>query len=169
MGYAEEYPLSRFFVDARVLSIFEGADETLALKVIARRAWPKGLLAAGKSCRLTAQPQPADDTPEGRPAQPVFSRDVSRLRPGRSRSASGPVIAACRSGTSYSAACRRSCRYRLPRIDAEHRILHHRDSSCAFAAAAPRARSRAISNRCTSAVPSTTWSIFASAMNRASG
>jgi (2S)-methylsuccinyl-CoA dehydrogenase len=37
MGYAEEYPVSRFFVDARVLSIFEGADETLALKVIARR------------------------------------------------------------------------------------------------------------------------------------
>jgi len=29
--------VSRFFVDARVLSIFEGADETLALKVIARR------------------------------------------------------------------------------------------------------------------------------------
>jgi (2S)-methylsuccinyl-CoA dehydrogenase len=37
MGYAEEFPVSRFFVDARVLSIFEGADETLALKVIARR------------------------------------------------------------------------------------------------------------------------------------
>ena len=37
MGYAEEYPVSRYFVDARVLSIFEGADETLALKVIIRR------------------------------------------------------------------------------------------------------------------------------------
>ena len=36
-GYAEEYPVSRFFVDARVLSIFEGAEEVLALKVIARR------------------------------------------------------------------------------------------------------------------------------------
>ena len=36
-GYAEEYAVSRYFVDARVLSIFEGADETLALKVIARR------------------------------------------------------------------------------------------------------------------------------------
>jgi (2S)-methylsuccinyl-CoA dehydrogenase len=36
MGYAEEYAVSRYFVDARVLSIFEGADETLALKVIAR-------------------------------------------------------------------------------------------------------------------------------------
>jgi (2S)-methylsuccinyl-CoA dehydrogenase len=36
MGYAEEFPVSRYYVDARVLSIFEGADETLALKVIAR-------------------------------------------------------------------------------------------------------------------------------------
>ena len=36
MGYAEEYPVSRYFVDARVLSIFEGADETLCLKVVAR-------------------------------------------------------------------------------------------------------------------------------------
>lgn len=37
MGYAEEYDVSRYFVDARVLSIFEGADETLCLRVIARR------------------------------------------------------------------------------------------------------------------------------------
>lgn len=37
MGYAEEYTVSRLFVDARVLSIFEGADETLCLKVITRR------------------------------------------------------------------------------------------------------------------------------------
>ncbi|MEX2627124.1 MAG: acyl-CoA dehydrogenase, partial [Ilumatobacteraceae bacterium] len=37
MGYAEEYTVSRLYVDARVLSIFEGADETLCLKVIARR------------------------------------------------------------------------------------------------------------------------------------
>ena len=37
MGYAEEYDVSRYFVDARVLSIFEGADETLCLKVIARK------------------------------------------------------------------------------------------------------------------------------------
>jgi (2S)-methylsuccinyl-CoA dehydrogenase len=35
-GYAEEYTVSRLFVDARVLSIFEGADEVLALRVIAR-------------------------------------------------------------------------------------------------------------------------------------
>lgn len=37
MGYAEEYAVSRYFVDARVLAIFEGADETLCLKVIAKR------------------------------------------------------------------------------------------------------------------------------------
>ncbi|MDY7100242.1 MAG: acyl-CoA dehydrogenase family protein [Actinomycetota bacterium] len=37
MGFAEEYDVSRYYVDARVLSIFEGADETLCLKVIARR------------------------------------------------------------------------------------------------------------------------------------
>ncbi len=37
MGYAEEFAVSRYFVDARVLSIFEGADETLCLKIIARR------------------------------------------------------------------------------------------------------------------------------------
>jgi (2S)-methylsuccinyl-CoA dehydrogenase len=36
MGYAEEFPVSRYYVDARVLSIFEGAEEILALKVIAR-------------------------------------------------------------------------------------------------------------------------------------
>lgn len=36
MGYAEESPVSRYFADARVLSIFEGAEETLALKVIIR-------------------------------------------------------------------------------------------------------------------------------------
>jgi (2S)-methylsuccinyl-CoA dehydrogenase len=36
MGYAEETAVSRYFVDARVLSIFEGAEETLALKVVAK-------------------------------------------------------------------------------------------------------------------------------------
>ena len=36
MGYAEEFPISRHFVDARVLAIFEGAEEVLALRVIAR-------------------------------------------------------------------------------------------------------------------------------------
>jgi (2S)-methylsuccinyl-CoA dehydrogenase len=36
IGYAEESDVSRFYVDARVLSIFEGAEETLALRVIGK-------------------------------------------------------------------------------------------------------------------------------------
>ena len=36
MGYGEETEVSRYFVDARVLTIFEGAEEVLALRVIAR-------------------------------------------------------------------------------------------------------------------------------------
>jgi (2S)-methylsuccinyl-CoA dehydrogenase len=44
MGYAEEFAVSRYFVDARVLSIFEGAEEVLAVKVIA-----PALLGKGKS------------------------------------------------------------------------------------------------------------------------
>jgi (2S)-methylsuccinyl-CoA dehydrogenase len=43
MGYAEETAASRYFVDARVLSIFEGAEETLALKVIARSLMERAL------------------------------------------------------------------------------------------------------------------------------
>ena len=50
LGYAEESPVSRHFVDARVLSIFEGAEETLALKVVA-----KSLLEAALA---TASPTP---------------------------------------------------------------------------------------------------------------
>lgn len=43
MGYAEETPVSRYFVDARVLSIFEGAEETLALKVVGRSLMERAL------------------------------------------------------------------------------------------------------------------------------
>ena len=43
MGYAEEFPVSRYFVDARVLSIFEGSDETLCLRLIARRLTEQAL------------------------------------------------------------------------------------------------------------------------------
>jgi (2S)-methylsuccinyl-CoA dehydrogenase len=43
MGYAEEYDVSRYFVDARVLSIFAGADETLCLRLIARRLAERAL------------------------------------------------------------------------------------------------------------------------------
>jgi (2S)-methylsuccinyl-CoA dehydrogenase len=41
MGYSEETPVSRYYVDARVLSIFEGAEETLALKVVAKELLSK--------------------------------------------------------------------------------------------------------------------------------
>lgn len=43
MGYAEEYAVSRYFVDARVFSIFEGAEEILALRVIAKMILEKAL------------------------------------------------------------------------------------------------------------------------------
>lgn len=36
MGYAEEVAVSRYFADARVLSIFEGAEETLAVRVVGK-------------------------------------------------------------------------------------------------------------------------------------
>lgn len=41
MGYAEEFPVSRYFVDARVFSIFEGAEETLILRVVAKQLLEK--------------------------------------------------------------------------------------------------------------------------------
>ena len=49
MGYAEETPVSRYFVDARVLSIFEGAEETLALKVIAKNLLDNALEKAAQA------------------------------------------------------------------------------------------------------------------------
>ena len=56
MGYAEESAVSRYFVDARVLSIFEGAEETLALKVIAKSLFETALVStpatSGESARV---------------------------------------------------------------------------------------------------------------------
>lgn len=51
MGYAEESDVSRYYVDARVLSIFEGTEETLALKVVG-----KALLADGVHLTELARP-----------------------------------------------------------------------------------------------------------------
>ncbi|MCK9512124.1 MAG: acyl-CoA dehydrogenase family protein [Pigmentiphaga sp.] len=48
MGYAEESAVSRYFVDARVLSIFEGAEETLALKVVSRGLMERALSRIGE-------------------------------------------------------------------------------------------------------------------------
>jgi (2S)-methylsuccinyl-CoA dehydrogenase len=51
MGYAEETAVSRLFADARVLSIFEGAEETLAIRVIGKalveQATPSRAVRAG--------------------------------------------------------------------------------------------------------------------------
>jgi len=66
MGYAEEFPVSRYFVDARVLSIFEGADEL--------RKW---LLGAGSGCRGSRfEPVEANGSPafaQWRPGGPSGS------------------------------------------------------------------------------------------------
>ena len=56
MGYGEETDVSRYFVDARVLSIFEGAEEVLALRVIARHLLERG----------GAPPHPSPPPPGGR-------------------------------------------------------------------------------------------------------
>jgi len=42
MGYSEEADAARYFVDARVLTIFEGAEEVLSLRVVGRALLQKG-------------------------------------------------------------------------------------------------------------------------------
>ncbi|MCB9738435.1 MAG: acyl-CoA/acyl-ACP dehydrogenase [Deltaproteobacteria bacterium] len=49
MGYSEEYAVSRYWQDARVLSIFEGAEEVLAILVIARALLRDALAAKAAS------------------------------------------------------------------------------------------------------------------------
>ena len=36
MGYSEETDVARYFVDARVLTIFEGTEEVLSLRVVGK-------------------------------------------------------------------------------------------------------------------------------------
>lgn len=48
MGYSEEYAISRYWVDARVLSIFEGAEEVLALYVVTRQKLREHIAKAGE-------------------------------------------------------------------------------------------------------------------------
>ena len=72
--------MSRYFVDARVLSIFEGADETLCLRVIARRLAEQALDAARAVGPATSSPPRASGGcgPAHR-ARAVLER---RVRPG---------------------------------------------------------------------------------------
>jgi (2S)-methylsuccinyl-CoA dehydrogenase len=42
MGYSEETDAARYFVDARVLAIFEGAEEVLSLRVIGKALLEQG-------------------------------------------------------------------------------------------------------------------------------
>ena len=88
MGYAEEYAVSRLFVDARVLSIFEGADETLCLKVIARRPTRHG----GSERFLRGVPA-AGTRSAGKPGQLATAArvtvDARSLRPGGRRRGRG--------------------------------------------------------------------------------
>jgi (2S)-methylsuccinyl-CoA dehydrogenase len=51
MGYAEEYPVSRYWLDARVLSIFEGAEEVLGVRVIGRGYLAQFLSKAERSAK----------------------------------------------------------------------------------------------------------------------
>ena len=88
MGYAEEFPVSRYFVDARVLSIFEGADETLALKVIARRLTSNAARTLGSALdREVAQVEPvgaqADDAAQREPDE--LAEHAPRLAHSRRR------------------------------------------------------------------------------------
>ena len=48
LGYAEETGVSRYFVDARVLSIFEGTEETLALRVVGKELLERALRGANQ-------------------------------------------------------------------------------------------------------------------------
>ncbi len=77
MGYAEEYDVSRYFVDARVLSIFEGADETLTLKVIARRLVEQAATDKHADKQADKQAVAAEQAAAGpRPGQQAATRPV---------------------------------------------------------------------------------------------
>ena len=71
-------PVSRYFVDARVLSIFEGAEETLALKVVARSLLEDALAAADAQERAPADDRRAD------PRRPARGREPRPSSPRRS-------------------------------------------------------------------------------------
>ena len=71
MGYGEETDVSRYFVDARVLAIFEGAEETLSLRVIGRTL-TEARLVSGLTARLhlTGRPRLCRGRGRGRWPEP---------------------------------------------------------------------------------------------------
>ena len=87
-GYAEEYTVSRLFVDARVLSIFEGADETLCLQ--GDRPAAGGNRAAALTGRSSVAPWGSRSAPSPpMSCRGLGRRHVARLPPRRGRRA-GP-------------------------------------------------------------------------------
>ena len=87
MGYAEEFPVSRYFVDARVLSIFEGADETLCLRVIARRLAEQALGADAPHAELAAALRRGSPRSPGRSCGRAGRRRPCRSSSGARRTA----------------------------------------------------------------------------------
>ena len=75
----EETPVSRYFVDARVLSIFEGADETLCLRVIARRQLSHRDAEVPGHPAISQTSSSAARTPVTRSWPPPVSRSASPL------------------------------------------------------------------------------------------
>ena len=72
-GYAEEYPISRYVVDAQVLPIFEGVKPILALKVIGALSDARRVIAVGVIAP-TPLPQPLPDERTSQIAvDPAFS------------------------------------------------------------------------------------------------
>ena len=74
MGYAEEFPVSRLFVDARVLSIFEGADET-ALPAGDRPPARRRRHDLDRSVSISADPSTRPNVDRDRQAGGVRRRD----------------------------------------------------------------------------------------------
>ena len=88
MGYAEEFPVSRLFVDARVLSIFEGADELLCMRVIARQLSPPPdhrLTAPSSGGELVGEVGERADPLEVGVGMIVVRVDEDRVEPGAAR------------------------------------------------------------------------------------
>ena len=136
MGYAEEYDVSRYFVDARVLSIFEGADETLCLKVIARQLVADAPPCVGRdpdaSASMVAPRPPAGWPRQGRRycscAHPPRLRGTGRCG---GRSASRPSSACWRRAA-------RSARRGRPRPSHRHSRRHPTASPSTTSPARPR-------------------------------